>query len=320
SQTAQSQQPLPQNLAQMPEQPAAAPSAPAAVEPQTGQPLAVEKELPKADAGKVQVKAEVEAKPQVEAPQLPHQSAAVSANEQPAPAVPQVAVRPDTQAVKPEDAVRLQPQVQGNSMLQNAAGVSGEAGTLHPGSSITSTSSVFPSAGAENNSSGAVNERAAAARAKKTSQSPQASAQDTMIEKIKEILKTAEQQRQGNTLVMRVDAEEVGPVMVKVTNRERNMYVRIVPESAEVETALRQKAGELLQVLSAAGLGAKNVHVSIGAERSETEMFQFHSFLKEQGGGQRQESYDNGYERDNGFVERPEQLERAAVLESGWVA
>lgn len=121
------------------------------------------------------------------------------------------------------------------------------------------------------------------------------SMQDKVLERIRQIVQveSASQGRNSNSLTIRLDPPELGSLSVKLTQRSDKLYARIVPENKEVEAALRHRAAELSHILSASGIRAENVHVSIGAERSGTEMFQFNEFLQ-QNGGSNQGAADQG--------------------------
>ncbi len=146
--------------------------------------------------------------------------------------------------------------------------------------------------------------------------------QDAMVEKVKELLKQASQNSQGNTLVVRLDPPELGSMLLKVTHRDKNTFVRLIPESAEVETVLRSRTQEIINVLTNIGLNPKNVHISVGAERSETELFQFQQFLKDSGSGSSQghEFSNTGYQGENSELAGQQSGSSAPLIDSGWVA
>ncbi len=109
------------------------------------------------------------------------------------------------------------------------------------------------------------------------------SEQEKVVEKVKELLKNASAARNGNTLVVRLDPPKLGSMTMRVTHKDGQVYARIVPDSQEVEDTLRNRIPELMQVLSQAGMRADDVHVSIGHERSESEMYQFSEFFNQSG-------------------------------------
>jgi len=162
---------------------------------------------------------------------------------------------------------------------------------------------------------------AAAVKAKAAAGLP-AKDQLKVVEQVKELLQKAIQNREGNTLTMRLNPPELGMMTVKVTQRESQVYARIIPESHEVEQALRSKAAEVTNILVAAGLKPDQVLVSIGRERTDAEAFQFQQFMSGSNGGQRQEGGEQqGSRREHGMPgmsmrHNSEEL----VADLGWVA
>lgn len=99
------------------------------------------------------------------------------------------------------------------------------------------------------------------------------SRQQEIIQQLKDALKTASKTRDPNTIVLRLNPPELGNMTLRLTQKDESLYARIIPDSPEVEAVLRARSTELTQVLNQAGLKASEVHVSIGRERSETEVF-----------------------------------------------
>ncbi len=108
-----------------------------------------------------------------------------------------------------------------------------------------------------------------------------ASNQQQILERIEKAIETALKSRTPDTLTFRLEPSELGQVNVKVTQRSGQVYARLTPESPEVEALIRAKLPELTQLLTAAGLKLDNVHVSVGAEKGESEFAQFNRFLEE---------------------------------------
>jgi len=147
--------------------------------------------------------------------------------------------------------------------------------------------------------------------------------QDKVVEQVKQLLKDANASRNGNTMVVRLDPPRLGAMMVRVTHKAGQVYARIIPESQEVETALRSRVSELTHALSAIGIKAENIHVSLGQERSESEMYQFNEFLNQQGS---QGSEERGFSgnREEGHASIQDNVatigNRGGAAEAGWVA
>ncbi|OVE80242.1 hypothetical protein BVY02_00830, partial [bacterium J17] len=150
--------------------------------------------------------------------------------------------------------------------------------------------------------------------------------QEKLVEKIKEMLSNAAVTRQNNTMVLRVKPEHLGAMTVKITHKADQVSARITPDSPEVEALLRSKVGELAQVLAATGLKLENVQVSIGAERTESEMMFFQDLNQQSMGQEASDSDSNpelkGHSKGlNGeeFDAPPTRVERPQA-EVGWVA
>lgn len=160
-------------------------------------------------------------------------------------------------------------------------------------------------------------------RAKAKPQQLPKNEQDKVVERVKELLKDANATRNGNTMVVRLDPPRLGQMMVKVTHKAGQVHARIVPESQEVETALRSRVSELTTALTAIGIKAENIHISLGAERTESEAFQFSEFLNQngsQGSGEREFSH----QREEKHATLPGSMtttsNRGGEAVAGWVA
>jgi len=145
--------------------------------------------------------------------------------------------------------------------------------------------------------------------------------QDKTVEKVKELLQNAAKSRNNNTLVVRMDPPSLGALTLKVTHKAGKVHARIIPESTEVETALRGRVPELIQVLAANGLNRDNVHVSIGSEHSETELYQFNEFFnRHQGEEKKGQRFSGREEGGDGSIGGPNIREGSLLQESGWIA
>lgn len=162
--------------------------------------------------------------------------------------------------------------------------------------------------------------------------------QAKLIEQMQDLLKRAAQNRDGNSISVRVDPPELGMVTVKITQRDNQLFARITPDSPEVEAVLRNRVEDLTHVLMAAGLRLDQVHVSIGRERSEAEAFRLNTQGADSFG--QSVSADGTASGDTGYSGNPssgsgfsgsglggnnqEALATAAVIkpeiEAGWVA
>ncbi len=131
------------------------------------------------------------------------------------------------------------------------------------------------------------------AKVKQTASSILAKYSEKTLEKVKELLAKAAQNRDGNSLTLKLNPKELGEITVKVTHRDNNIYARITPDSSEVESMLRHKAAELTQVLIQAGIKSEQLHISIGQERTEAESFKFADFLNGHQNSRQNESFSD---------------------------
>jgi len=99
------------------------------------------------------------------------------------------------------------------------------------------------------------------------------SRQEQIINQILKLIDQAAKLKDGSTLSIRVKPEELGEVLVKVSQRGDQLFARIIPESKEVEQTVRKGINEVIAQLVAAGFKPDNIHVSVGKELSESESF-----------------------------------------------
>lgn len=162
---------------------------------------------------------------------------------------------------------------------------------------------------------------------------PAGKSQEKILRQVQDLLKRAAQTRDGNSVSVRVDPPELGMVTVKVTQRDSQIYARIIPDSPEVEHVLRTRVQEVTQVLIAAGLKAEQVHIAIGRERSAGETFSVPGYST--GNGQTGNSGQQSGQQSNGSGERSSlrgtlggsagsngntRMDTPSALEAGWVA
>ena len=235
-----------------------------------------------------------------------------------------------TEAPKPQAAPVSAPTL-GQMMRNQAAEGAAAQGALARGAALGEQTQ--SSAGVKSQGQGVVfdigvNARAAAEKlaAMKGKSAKEVPSKDrqAVVEQMKDLLAKAIQTRDGNSISVRLNPPELGQMTVKVTQRESKVYARIIPESPEVEALLRQRAGDVTQVLIAAGLKPSQVHVSIGAERTDAETHQFQDLM---GRGSAENGQDRSRGRDEaGDAERGMPFMNTAVdaeeilADSGWVA
>lgn len=144
------------------------------------------------------------------------------------------------------------------------------------------------------------------------------------LEKVKELLAKATQNRDGNSLTLKLNPRELGEITVKVTQRDNNIYARITPDSPEIESMLRHKAAELTQVLIQAGIKADQLHISIGQERTEAESFKFSEFLSGQQNSRQNELFSDKSKQEvteNPAVKKAfNNQAKNSNIDLGWIA
>jgi flagellar hook-length control protein FliK len=148
--------------------------------------------------------------------------------------------------------------------------------------------------------------------------------QEAIINQINKLLDRAAQAKDGSSFTVKIQPEELGEVLVKVTQRGDQLFARIVPEHKEVEQTVRVGINELVSQLINSGFRAENIHVSVGKESSETALFngKFSNFSNllgnhsDQGArGEQKGSGGHGSRLSEGTVRGEPKAE-----ESGWVA
>ncbi len=169
-------------------------------------------------------------------------------------------------------------------------------------------------------------ERGAAPKGKGAATGLPRSDQEKILQQIRDVMKKATMSADGNTMVVRLDPPELGQVTVRVTQRDGQVFARVIPENPDVEQLLRQRAGEVTQALAAVGLKTDHVQLSIGRERSESETFRFQEQHGSGGGNQTggQGSSSSGSERGSSDTvprnKGPKSGLAADTAEVGWVA
>ncbi|MDZ4786890.1 MAG: flagellar hook-length control protein FliK [bacterium] len=94
------------------------------------------------------------------------------------------------------------------------------------------------------------------------------------INKVEEALKEAIRSKDGKSVSLRLDPPSLGSIKVEVTLKEGGLYARIVSDSSQVSNFLREKGGDLQQVLRKMGLNLDQVNVFVGSENGSSQEFQ----------------------------------------------
>ena len=150
--------------------------------------------------------------------------------------------------------------------------------------------------------------------------------QEKIIEKMQQMIESAAKMRNGNVMTVRLDPPELGNVTVKLTQRADQVFARIIPESSDVETTLRNSSGELINILANCGFKTDNVHISFGQEATSYASGGFGQLLSEQGfsgsswNGSEQENTGNEGELSGTGWLAGETVTSEATTPAGWVA
>lgn len=155
--------------------------------------------------------------------------------------------------------------------------------------------------------------------------------QEKIIVQIQRLLDQAAKMKDGTTLTVKIQPDELGQVTVRVTQRGDQLFARVIPESKEVEHTVRTGVEELVAKLVSAGFKAENIHISVGKEWSESALLETKSnglgaFL-----GERKGSAEEGAQKEARHGSRnnlqsgsegppPEQSGESKVADGSWVA
>jgi flagellar hook-length control protein FliK len=112
------------------------------------------------------------------------------------------------------------------------------------------------------------------------------SRQEQIINQILKLVDQATKLKDGTSLTIRIKPEELGEVLVKVSQRGDQLIARIVPEHKEVEQTVRVGINEVIAQLVSCGFKPENIHVSVGKEMSDSESFAAFHNMSNQGAEQ----------------------------------
>ncbi len=99
----------------------------------------------------------------------------------------------------------------------------------------------------------------------KVKELPRALSTRTM-EKVESALKEMVRAKDGKTISVRLDPPELGQVKVDVTMKDGALHARLIAENQQVNQLLKEKSGELQQMLRKMGLNVDRVSVSVNAD------------------------------------------------------
>ena len=144
-----------------------------------------------------------------------------------------------------------------------------------------------------------------------------------IIEKIKDAVAQAVKSRDGNSLTLNLNPKDLGEVVVKVQQRDDQIFAKITPKAVEVQEIVKAKVDEIVKLLTAAGFKQNHIHISVGGSFDLTEngsRFAPYSSGEGHSGSSRK---PKGEEKQGSFQGRPDISDSKASNSSelaGWVA
>ncbi|MGI6525448.1 MAG: flagellar hook-length control protein FliK [Bdellovibrionota bacterium] len=93
----------------------------------------------------------------------------------------------------------------------------------------------------------------------------------SMLARVEDALKEISRSKDGKTISIKLDPEELGTLKVDVTLRDGNLHARLVADNAAVNQALRERAPELQQILRNLGINVDQVSVSVASDEGTFE-------------------------------------------------
>ena len=147
------------------------------------------------------------------------------------------------------------------------------------------------------------------------------------MERVESALKEVARAKDGKTISVRLDPPDLGTVKIDVSLRDGALHARVVAETPQVTTLLKDKSHELLQIIRKLGLNVEKVTVAVSDQKES-----FSSNLKnsdtsaqqnasnQSGSGDRQPGKRSGQNNNfvGGVVGAP--TLNSNVIEDHWVA
>jgi flagellar hook-length control protein FliK len=141
----------------------------------------------------------------------------------------------------------------------------------------------------------------------------------SQLEKVENALKEVAKSKDGKTISVRLDPPDLGTVKVDVTIKDGGLHARLMAESSQVVSVLKERAGDLQQALRKLGLDVDTVTVAVVSEESfvGNQMMNSNQDQREQAPSARHEEASGA--RDGGAIATPVVRESELVLDH-WVA
>ncbi len=154
------------------------------------------------------------------------------------------------------------------------------------------------------------------------------SARESVVEKLNQMLQNVKQTRVAQTMVVRLNPLNLGEVTLKVTQRNDQIFTRVISNNSDVENYLKLHSSEILNSLANSGIKIENISLSFGFENngqnnfSQEKMFAGYNFNHEDTRGEKtREEGDFAGFRSNSSRDKTEISSFSSNrFASGWIA
>jgi flagellar hook-length control protein FliK len=147
------------------------------------------------------------------------------------------------------------------------------------------------------------------------------------MERVESALKEVARAKDGKTISVRLDPPELGTLKIDMSLRDGSLHARVVAESPQVTTLLKEKSHELVQIMRKLGLNVEKVSVSVSDQK---ESFSGNlngfdnsaqQFSDQRSGSERRSTSSGGRSSGHGSGDVLGQLRSATtVVDDHWVA
>lgn len=91
------------------------------------------------------------------------------------------------------------------------------------------------------------------------------------MERVENVLKEVSKSKDGKTISLRLDPPELGTLKVDMSLRDGGIHARIVAESPQVTNLLKERTGELVQMIRKLGLNVDKVTVTVSQQNNDSQ-------------------------------------------------
>ena len=95
----------------------------------------------------------------------------------------------------------------------------------------------------------------------------------SMMSRVENALKEIARSKDGKTISIKLNPEELGSVKIDVSIRDGKLHARLTAENPSVNQSLREKATELQQILRNSGIEVDEISVSVGSNKESFDDF-----------------------------------------------